>query len=120
VKLDVIRHTKEAGERQIDVCKALDLAESTLQCILKNEDKIKDENGKKRANVQLSFDYFFKQKGVWHPSKRDLLFKLNKYFSWSWQGKMLYIVMFIKFMCLLCVLLIVNLILVLKHTSCWD
>jgi hypothetical protein len=46
VKLDVIRHTEEAGERQI-VCKALDLAGSTVQCILKNEDKIKDENGKK-------------------------------------------------------------------------
>jgi hypothetical protein len=67
------------------------------------------------------FGFFFKQKGiVWHPSKRDLLFKLNKYFSWSWQGKMLYIVMFIKFISLLYVLLIVNLILVLKHTSCWD
>jgi Fe-S cluster biosynthesis and repair protein YggX len=120
VKLDVIRRTEEAGERQIDVCKALGLAGSTVQCIFKNEDKIKNENGKKRANVQLYLDsFFFKQKGVaWHPSKRDLLFKLNKYFSWSWQGKMLHIVMFIKFMSLLCVLLIVNLILVLKHTSC--
>jgi hypothetical protein len=36
VKLDVIRHIEEAGERQIDVCKALDLAGSTVQCILKN------------------------------------------------------------------------------------
>jgi hypothetical protein len=63
------------------------------------------------------FGFFFKQKGVaWHPSKRNLFFKLNKYFSWSCQGKMLYIVMFIKLMSLLCVLLIVNLILVLKHT----
>jgi hypothetical protein len=52
--------------------------------------------------------------------KKRSLSKLNKYFSWSWQGKMLYIVMFIKFMSILCVLLIVNLILVLKHTSCWD
>jgi hypothetical protein len=43
VKLNVIRHTEEAGERQIDVCKALDLARSTVQCILKNEDKIKDK-----------------------------------------------------------------------------
>jgi hypothetical protein len=33
VKLDVIRHIEEAGERQIDVCKALDLAGSTVQCI---------------------------------------------------------------------------------------
>jgi hypothetical protein len=67
------------------------------------------------------FGFFFKQIGVaCHPSKRDLLSKLNKYFSWSWQGKMLYIVMLIKFISLLCVFLIVNLILVLKHTSCWD
>jgi hypothetical protein len=51
VKLDVIRCIK-AGERQIDVCKALGLAGSTVQCILKNEDKIKDENGKMRAEVQ--------------------------------------------------------------------
>jgi hypothetical protein len=35
VKLDVIRRI-EAGERQIDVCKALGLAGSTVQCILKN------------------------------------------------------------------------------------
>jgi hypothetical protein len=68
---------------------------------LKNEDKIKDENGNKSQSL-VSFGFFFKQKGVaWHPSKRDLLFTLNKYFSWSWQGKMLYIVMFIKFMPLL-------------------
>jgi hypothetical protein len=40
VKLDVIRCIEEAGECQIDVCKALDLAGSTVQCILKNEDKI--------------------------------------------------------------------------------
>jgi hypothetical protein len=67
VKLDVIRRT-EAGERQIDVSKALGLAGSTVQCTLKNEDKIEDENGKKRAKVHLSLDYFFKQKGVaWHP-----------------------------------------------------
>jgi hypothetical protein len=117
VKLDVIRCIEEAGERQISVCRVLDLAGSTVQCILKNENKIKDENGKKRAKVQLSLESFCKQKGVvWHPSKRDLLCKLNKYFTWSWQG----IVMFIKFMSLLCVLLIVNLILVLKHASCWD
>jgi hypothetical protein len=45
VKLDVIRRIEEAGERQI-VCKASDFARSTVQCILKNEDKIKDENGK--------------------------------------------------------------------------
>jgi hypothetical protein len=38
VKLDVIRSTEEARERQIDdVCKALDLARSTVRCILKNE-----------------------------------------------------------------------------------
>jgi hypothetical protein len=41
VKLDVIKRI-EAGERQIDVCKALDLAGSTVRCILKNEDKIKE------------------------------------------------------------------------------
>jgi hypothetical protein len=41
VKLDVFRCV-EARERQIDVCKALDLAGSTVQCILKNEDKIKE------------------------------------------------------------------------------
>jgi hypothetical protein len=57
VKLGVIRHT-EAGERQIDVC----LAGSTVQCILKNEDKIKDKNGKKRAKVQLSLDSFLNRK----------------------------------------------------------
>jgi hypothetical protein len=57
VKLDVIRRI-EAGEFQIDVCKALGLAGSTVQCILKNEDKIKDENGKKRTKVQLSLDSF--------------------------------------------------------------
>jgi hypothetical protein len=34
------------------------LAGSTVQCILKNEDKIKDENGKKWAKGQLSFDSF--------------------------------------------------------------
>jgi hypothetical protein len=61
VELDVIRRIEEA-ERQIDVCKALDLAGSTVQCILKNEDKIKDENGKKRAKVQLSLDSFLSRK----------------------------------------------------------
>jgi hypothetical protein len=61
VKLDVTRRI-EAGERQIDVCKALGLAGSTVQCILKNEDKIKDENGKKRAKVQLSLDSFLSRK----------------------------------------------------------
>jgi hypothetical protein len=60
VKLDVIRCTEEA-ERQTDVCKVLDLAGSTAQCILKNEDKIKDENGK-RAKVQLSLDSFLSRK----------------------------------------------------------
>jgi hypothetical protein len=58
VTLDIIRHIEEAGERQIDVCKALDLAGSTVQCILKNEDKIKDENGKKRAKVRLFWILF--------------------------------------------------------------
>jgi hypothetical protein len=58
VKLDVIRRIEEAGECQIDVCKALDLAGSTVQCILKNEDKIKDENGKKRAKVQFLWILF--------------------------------------------------------------
>jgi hypothetical protein len=62
VKLDVIRRTEEAGERQIDVCKALGLAGSTVQCIFKNEDKIKNENGKKRAKVQLSLDSFLSRK----------------------------------------------------------
>jgi hypothetical protein len=57
VKLDVIRRV-EAGERQIDVCKALDLAGSTVQCILKNEDKIKGENGKWRASSCLYYVYF--------------------------------------------------------------
>jgi hypothetical protein len=38
------------------------LAGSTVQCILKNEDKIKDENGKKRAKVQLSLDSFLSRK----------------------------------------------------------
>jgi hypothetical protein len=61
VKLDVIRRI-EAGERQIDVCKGLGLAGSTVQCILKNEDKIKDENGKMRAKVQLSLDSFLSRK----------------------------------------------------------
>jgi hypothetical protein len=46
VKLDVTRCIEEAGERKI-VCKALNLAGSTVQCILKNDDRIKDENGKK-------------------------------------------------------------------------
>jgi hypothetical protein len=62
VKLDVIRRIEEAGERQIDVCKALDLAGSTVQCILKNEDKIKDENGKMKAKVWLSLDSFLSRK----------------------------------------------------------
>jgi hypothetical protein len=62
VKLDVIRRIEEAGECQTDVCKALDLAGSTVQCILKNEDKIKDENGEKRAKVQLSLDYSLNRK----------------------------------------------------------
>jgi hypothetical protein len=62
VKLDVIRCIEEAGELQIDVCKVLDLAGSTVQCILKNEDKIKDANGKKRAKVQLSLDSFLSRK----------------------------------------------------------
>jgi hypothetical protein len=60
VKLDVIRRIEEAGERQI-VCKASGFAGSTAQCILKNEDKIKDENGK-RAKVQLSLDTFLSRK----------------------------------------------------------
>jgi hypothetical protein len=60
-KLDVIRCT-EAGECQIDVCKALGLAGSTVQCILKNEHKSKDENGKKRAKVQLSLDSLLRRK----------------------------------------------------------
>jgi hypothetical protein len=62
VKLDVIRRIEEAGEHQIDICKALDLAGSTVRYILKNEDKIKDENGKKRAKVQLSLDSFLSRK----------------------------------------------------------
>jgi hypothetical protein len=61
LKLDAIRHI-EAGERQTDVCKALGLAGSTAQCILKNEDKIKGENGKKRAKVQLPLDSFLSRK----------------------------------------------------------
>jgi hypothetical protein len=61
VNMDVIRRT-EAGERQIDVCKALGMVGSTVQCILKNEDKIKDENGKKRAEVQLSLDSLLSRK----------------------------------------------------------
>jgi hypothetical protein len=40
VKLDVIRHIEEAGERQI-VCKTLGLAGSTVQCILKNDEKLR-------------------------------------------------------------------------------
>jgi hypothetical protein len=44
---------------------------------LKNEDKIKDKNGKE-SQSSVVFGLVFKQKGVaWHPSKRDLLFKLN-------------------------------------------
>jgi hypothetical protein len=62
VKLDVIRRIEEAGERQIDVCKALRLGRINCTCILKNEDKIKDENGKKRAKVQLSLDSFLSRK----------------------------------------------------------
>jgi hypothetical protein len=54
--------SSEAGECQIDVCKALGLAGSAVQCIFKNEDKIKDENGKKRAKVQLSLDSFLSRK----------------------------------------------------------
>jgi hypothetical protein len=42
VKLDIIRHI-EAGERQIDVCKLLDLA----RCISKNKDEIKECGGTK-------------------------------------------------------------------------
>jgi hypothetical protein len=42
--------------------KVSDLAGSTVQCILENEDKIKDENGKKRARVQLSLDFFLSRK----------------------------------------------------------
>jgi hypothetical protein len=61
VKLDVIRCTEEARERQI-VCKALDLAGSTVRRIMKNEDKIKNENGKKGAKVQLSLDSFLSRK----------------------------------------------------------
>jgi hypothetical protein len=61
VKLDVIRRI-EAGERQTDVCKVLGLVGSTVQCTLKNEDKIKDEYGKKRVQVQLSLDYFLCRK----------------------------------------------------------
>jgi hypothetical protein len=61
VKMYVIRCIEEAGERWI-VCKVLDLAGSTVQCILENEDKIKDENGKKRARVQLSLDSFLSRK----------------------------------------------------------
>jgi hypothetical protein len=38
------------------------LAGSTVQCILKIEDKIKDEKGKKRAKVQLSLDSFLSRK----------------------------------------------------------
>jgi hypothetical protein len=60
VKLGVIRRTE--AEHQIDVCKALGLAGSIVQCIFKNEDKIKDKNGKKRAEVQLSLDYFLSRK----------------------------------------------------------
>jgi hypothetical protein len=61
VKLDVIRRI-EAGECQTDVCKVLGLAGSAVQCILKNEVKIRDENGKKRVKVQLSLDYFLSRK----------------------------------------------------------
>jgi hypothetical protein len=52
VKLNVIWRTEEAGERQ-----TLGLSGSTVH-VLKNEDKIKEENGKKRAKVQLSLDSF--------------------------------------------------------------
>jgi hypothetical protein len=41
VKLNVIRCI-EAGEHQLDVCKALDLAGSTVQSVLETTDKIKD------------------------------------------------------------------------------
>jgi hypothetical protein len=61
VKLDVIRCI-EAAECQTDVCKALGLEGSTVHCSLKNEDKIKNEKGKKRAKVQLSLDYFLSRK----------------------------------------------------------
>jgi hypothetical protein len=39
VKLNVTRHTK--AEIQFNVCKALDIAGSTVQPILKNDNKIK-------------------------------------------------------------------------------
>jgi hypothetical protein len=41
VKSNVIRHA-EAGEHQLDVCKALDVTVLTVQSILKNRDKIKE------------------------------------------------------------------------------
>jgi hypothetical protein len=46
VKLDVIRRIEETGERQIDVCKALDLAGSTVQCILNKKLRMKMERRK--------------------------------------------------------------------------
>jgi hypothetical protein len=58
VKLDVIRRIEEAGECQIDACKAVDLAGSTVQCILKNEDKIKNENGKRQPKFSCLWILF--------------------------------------------------------------
>jgi hypothetical protein len=40
----------------------LDLAGSTVRGVLKNEDKIKDENGKKGAKIQLSLESFLSRK----------------------------------------------------------
>jgi hypothetical protein len=43
-KVSVKTNRKILSAVKLDV---IDLAGSTVQCILKNEDKIKDENGKK-------------------------------------------------------------------------
>jgi hypothetical protein len=40
MKLNVIRHTK--AEYQLKVCKVIDIEGSTVQSILKNNDKLKE------------------------------------------------------------------------------
>jgi hypothetical protein len=64
MKLDVIRHIEEAGERQI-VCKALVLAGSTVRCNLFRKMKTKLRmKMEARSQSSVVFGFFFKQKVV--------------------------------------------------------
>jgi hypothetical protein len=100
VKLDVIQRI-EAGEGQIDVCKALVLAGSTVRCILKNEDKIKEcgetetplsatKLNRARSSNLIEMErllMLFIENNVQRRvplSSAIINFILNKYVSWSW------------------------------------